>query len=384
MLNKTFLIAAHGIYHAPYLVTELKNRGDLFAVISDRKKTCPNDCQKYLKLSYIALILTVFRAIIPKRLTVVRRLFGIVSKIFFDLDVAIRIIFYNKILKIDFDIICWDGSCKLLVIVSNKLRIVTHLNRSSIHPDSQIKQEQKSGLTRSYVDKKLLAYMYKRQTCEYFNATNIIVPSPHITKTFPKSLQFKIKVINYGIDRVNFPQRTNNTSSGSVLKICYAGGLTASKGSVLLLRVLEDLRTKGYKFQFIHCGIVAQDLKHTVRSLNQEVYNFAGHLSTSELHANYVKSDIFVHPSYHEGQSLTVLQAISTGLPVLVSNMTGTSHIVDEFGIGASFEAGNAEGLTHIIREAFEVERLASWNEKINQFPAEYLTWSSHVNIYYS
>jgi hypothetical protein len=382
--NKTFLIVSHGVYHAPYLATELKKRGGLFAVISDRKKACPKGCRENLKLSYAALIFTVFRAFTPKRFNVVRRVFGIVSKILFDIDVSIRIIFYNKVMKNDFDVICWDGSCKLLSSISQKLGIVTHLNRGSIHPEAQIEQMQKSGFTHSYIDKKLLAYMVKRQAYEFCNATNIIVPSPHITKTFPKSLQHKIKVENYGIDRVNFPRRVTYNVDIRILKIVYAGGLTVAKGSTLLLGVLENLRREGYKFQFIHCGIVAEDLKQTIGSLDQNIYEFKGHLSPSELHANYIKSDIFVHPSYHEGQSLTVLQAIATGLPVLVSNMTGASHIVDEFDIGASFKAGDVNGLSKLIKDSFKKENLIKWNNNIRQLPSTKLTWSQHTDLFYS
>jgi len=87
--------------------------------------------------------------------------------------------------------------------------------------------------------------------------------------------------------------------------------------------------------------------------------------------ARYIKAfDLFVLPSVYEGSSLTAIEAISTGLPVLISRVGGNPELVD--GSSAQlFELDNQKEFTDkamtIIRDKKLYQKLALQNKKISQ-----------------
>jgi sugar transferase (PEP-CTERM/EpsH1 system associated) len=60
--------------------------------------------------------------------------------------------------------------------------------------------------------------------------------------------------------------------------------------------------------------------------------------------------DVYVQSSWYEGFSNTVLEAMSTGLPVLVTDVGGTRDLVDEGREGFFFSPTDASGLARLIR----------------------------------
>jgi len=87
--------------------------------------------------------------------------------------------------------------------------------------------------------------------------------------------------------------------------------------------------------------------------------------------ARYIKAfDLFVLPSIYEGSSLTAIEAISAGLPVLISRVGGNPELVD--GNNAQlFELDSQKEFTDkamtIIRDKKLYQKLALQNKKISQ-----------------
>jgi sugar transferase (PEP-CTERM/EpsH1 system associated) len=61
--------------------------------------------------------------------------------------------------------------------------------------------------------------------------------------------------------------------------------------------------------------------------------------------------DIFVLPSVTEGTSLTILEAMSTGLPVVVSDVGGNKHIVTHGETGFLFEVNNLDSFGNCLNK---------------------------------
>ena len=60
--------------------------------------------------------------------------------------------------------------------------------------------------------------------------------------------------------------------------------------------------------------------------------------------------DIFVLPSLSEGTSVTLLEALSTGVPVIASGVGGNPKIVIDEETGMLFESGNVKELSDKIK----------------------------------
>ena len=74
---------------------------------------------------------------------------------------------------------------------------------------------------------------------------------------------------------------------------------------------------------------------------------FAGYQSDEVLHQLYANAYLYVHPSQYEGLSLTILEAMSFGKCVLISNIPENLEAIDHSGV--PFEVGNVEDLADKI-----------------------------------
>lgn len=80
-----------------------------------------------------------------------------------------------------------------------------------------------------------------------------------------------------------------------------------------------------------------------------------GQLSAREMKERYLKSAVFVCPSYVENSPNTLAEAMLLGLPVIASDAGGIPSMISEKE-GLLFERGNAASLAEAIRVVFKAE----------------------------
>ena len=65
-------------------------------------------------------------------------------------------------------------------------------------------------------------------------------------------------------------------------------------------------------------------------------------------------SDLFTFPSYREGLSVALMEAMANGLPVVCSNIRGDSDLIEDGKGGYLVEPGDVEGFAKYIKELIE------------------------------
>jgi len=100
---------------------------------------------------------------------------------------------------------------------------------------------------------------------------------------------------------------------------------------------INYLKEKGYNFEWtiIGDGNYKTPIQWAIRDLNLENHVFLlGSKSQSEIKELLLKSNIYFHPSVSEGISNSVIEAMSIGLPVVVSDVGGMKEAIptDEYG----------------------------------------------------
>jgi glycosyltransferase involved in cell wall biosynthesis len=81
-------------------------------------------------------------------------------------------------------------------------------------------------------------------------------------------------------------------------------------------------------------GLKSKELEKLITELNlKDRIILTGRLSEKDLVAVYQAADLFVDPSLYEGFGLQVVEAMSCGIPVVVSNVTSLPEIVGDAGI---------------------------------------------------
>jgi glycosyltransferase involved in cell wall biosynthesis len=148
------------------------------------------------------------------------------------------------------------------------------------------------------------------------------------------------------------------------VRLFYHGRVDRRKGVLDFLQALAMLRQHGTRFAATISGI-GPDLD-AARALDAELQlstRFSGYADYDAAPALYRDQDVFVSPTYAEGFSNTVLEAMASGLPSVSCTAVGVVDCLRHDENGLLSEPGDvpalAENLRRIIMDAPLRQRLA-------------------------
>lgn len=196
-----------------------------------------------------------------------------------------------------------------------------------------------------------------------------------------------ISVIGNGVDGSVFQNGNGDRPErNGRVDILTVGRLIERKGHRYLLEAAARLRERGYEsFQltFTGTGDAEDELKALCRELDLDEYvRFLGYVSREEVVASYKHADLFALPSFNEGMSIALLEAVAAGLPVVVTDTGGTAEVVRGNGLVVPWAAADslAEALANLIdsarmrkemgRRSLELAREFSWEKVAGQYLA--------------
>jgi len=94
-------------------------------------------------------------------------------------------------------------------------------------------------------------------------------------------------------------------------------------------------------------------------------------------------ADVLVQSSHWEGFGLTVVEAMATGLPVIASDVSGVTEIVN--GYGSVFQPGNhvelAGGISECLQNKTSCKTLSQINKAVEKFTLEHMV-ENYLQIY--
>jgi len=144
----------------------------------------------------------------------------------------------------------------------------------------------------------------------------------------------KLRVLKYGtdIDRFNpiFKNRFNKKDFAlpkSEFNLLYVGRLTKEKNFHLILELFKELNTSediDINFIVVGSGECSKQLGGV-----ENLY-YLGKKQGDELSYLYAMSDAFVSMSVTETLGQTILEALASGTPAIVSNLGGQKDFIDE------------------------------------------------------
>jgi glycosyltransferase involved in cell wall biosynthesis len=150
------------------------------------------------------------------------------------------------------------------------------------------------------------------------------------------------------------------------MTVMFAGTVTPRKGVLQLIRAGEILNL-GKKVLFLIVGNLNLDREYAqkvveyakIKGVNAK---FTGFVPYEELKALYSACDIFVLPSFEEGQGVVLLEAMASGKPLIGSNVGGIPMQIRDGWNGFLVEPGNerqlAEKIKYLIDHSEERERM--------------------------
>jgi len=154
----------------------------------------------------------------------------------------------------------------------------------------------------------------------------------------------KIIVANNGFNEVNI--RKEDFSNNFPLKVAFVGNINRKeKAFDLLIHVLSLLNLPVKLSVFSHDKQVEMG---NYKPINVDL-QFHNPLSELEFRKELVNNDIFIIPSKYESFSISLLEAMSTGILFLASNRVGLTERFHEEMTGLIFRNNNTEQLLERI-----------------------------------
>jgi glycosyltransferase involved in cell wall biosynthesis len=157
------------------------------------------------------------------------------------------------------------------------------------------------------------------------------------------------------VDRGRLRQDLLGRSGAGVL-CCTVARLSAQKGLDVLVAAAARLRDADPdavpRFVVVGDGELRSALERSIAERGLErVVRLAGPRPPREVVDWLAASDVFVLPSHYEGMSFAVMEAMASGLAVVVTRVSGTAELVPDDEHGRVVPPGDAAALAAAIDE---------------------------------
>ncbi|MCA1832383.1 MAG: glycosyltransferase family 4 protein [Actinobacteria bacterium] len=198
-----------------------------------------------------------------------------------------------------------------------------------------------------------------RQTLE--RAAVILVTGRPALDALPQRLHGKCEEVPLGVDTSLFPP--SHLPDEPV--ILFLSVLLPRKGYDVLLRAMPAVRARIPRARLILAGDDPRGLLPSARRLAAElgiedVVEFPGSIPTADAPALYRRARVFCQPSLGEPFGLTILEAMSSGRPVVSTNAGGVPGFVQDGVNGSLVPAGDVSLLADALVKLLEKHDLAA------------------------
>jgi len=269
-------------------------------------------------------------------------------------------------------VIGWAGHSEHLVKTCNIKNIPVILERGSTHIAWQreclLKAYDAAGMKPNMRLVPSQAYI-ENEMAEYENASAIHVPSEFCAKSFepfadPGVLE-KIRITRYGFSIPKLAAADQYHHPGERLQIGFAGTLSVRKGFFDFCWLAAN--TDHRKAVFESVGHEDNDTK-AILQIYQPPFTPHPSVPKEALFEVLARWDIMILPSYEEGLSMIIPEAMSQNTVVIASDVSGASEYIKHGVNGFIFEHGNRQQLTDIIdRLISEPEMIVDIQQALNE-----------------
>ncbi len=171
----------------------------------------------------------------------------------------------------------------------------------------------------------------------------------------------KVKMISNPVDATIFrPEGQHSWPQDGRLTVLFAGRLEERKGVYQLIDAIPTVvhTIKDVRFIFIGRDTNTAPGKTSVRAALERKLKTAGcvdsvqfieHVDLSEMPGCYRSADVCVVPSLYDNAPYTVLEAMSTGKPLVASRVGGIPEYIEEGKTGLIVEPGNSQILADAL-----------------------------------
>lgn len=209
---------------------------------------------------------------------------------------------------------------------AKRLGAITVVDRGCPHIDeqTQIIAEEKSLLLNKKIESEH-KYVYDRMKREYEAADYIVVPSKYSQKSFIERGFSSEKVLVVPLSHEKSVSVKSEPKNLSRFTVLCTGGNFYRKGLFYLLEAWQKLNLSDA--ELIFKGGVPKEFEYLLNQKN--ITRITKYLSDEEMGELYGKAHICVFPSLDDGFGMVATEAMTAGLPVIVSENVGMADAIE-------------------------------------------------------
>ena len=273
----------------------------------------------------------------------------------------------------------WSGHClnTLNLLRGCKDKPITILERQSLEVMTQkryIENEyRRIGLKFTLIPDKVLDRNIKEQNLsDYFMVNSNFIAESYLNVGF-SSDQIKVNPLGVDTNRFTHIEQYEN----EIFRVIYVGLITVRKGIHRLIDVWKKINLKNSELLLVGRYYPKE------RKYFNKIFNNCPNLihinGTAKPEEYYKKSSIFVMPSIEDGFPSVVLEALSVGLPAIVSNRVGSKECVINGVNGFIYDFDNSDELADKILFFYKNrENIKKFGESTREYIGKY-SWDNYI-----
>ena len=202
------------------------------------------------------------------------------------------------------------------------------------------------------------------------------------------NLTRKVIIDKYGID----PKKVVTTYNGVVPKdknevfaphrfkdkiVTFLGRITYQKGPDYFLEAAEKVLEKNANVRFVMAGsgdLMPEMIRKVANKRLSSHFHFTGFLRGTDVDRMLAMSDVFVMPSVSEPFGIAPLEAIRSGVPIIISKQSGVAEVLPH---ALKVDYWNTDNLAEAIHGLLNHKTLAKYNRERNETTLKELTWDN-------
>lgn len=200
----------------------------------------------------------------------------------------------------------------------------------------------------------------------------------------------EILVIPNGVDSNAFSdeeaaEHVKTKYNDDVVRLLFVSRLIERKGLQFFLPQLDDIKhqcrnvDKSVRLSVVGDGPYREELVRIAKDSNViDLVEFHGQKSKSELPEYYSQADIFVFPSKKEGMPNVVLEAMSYGLPVVMTPCEGSEELIHDNGFAVPAD----RFAKYIVKLACDDALREQMGQRSKEIVEESFQWGQAANRY--
>lgn len=209
--------------------------------------------------------------------------------------------------------------------------------------------------------KKTILHIHGSEFMDFYNESSLYVTNiirnvlENVDLVIALSSQWKDKLLSIS-KKANIRVLYNATTQKNIkhissdsVNVLFMGRLGHRKGVYDILEAAKYIENPKVVINLYGDGEIEQVNKLIIDNNLEKKVKIGGWISGEKKEEVYNSSDIFILPSYNEGLPMSILEAMSYGLPIIATNIDGIPETIDKEMNGFMIQPGDYKTLAEKI-----------------------------------